>query len=265
MISSTMRGCERGFSRRRTREKLLNNPTVVLCSPPLPLSPPLPTTIAPPTSTSPGQLSLRTTHLISIQHLNAVLPEGLLHGMQKEFDDSLHTALLVRKSFLDLRDNFRRIVDPPMWPPTTHKDRNYNNWFTFSKYQEPETVALTGQLRELTTVNQFRSMMHNDMMIGAFSHSTAVGKLRKKLPEVPLDARIDAKCCWMEVFSEEKWKKIFSLQWKWCRNEMASSVNIVMLLIRKIRSVSSPISETNPSLESCVIFGSQIYDQQQRV
>lgn len=57
-----------------------------------------------------------------IQHLNAVLPEGLPpHGMQKEFDDSLRTALLVRKSFLDLRDNFRRIGDPPMWPSTTHK------------------------------------------------------------------------------------------------------------------------------------------------
>lgn len=40
-------------------------------------------------------------------------------------------------------------------------------------------------------VRAFRSMMHNDMMIGAFSHSTAVGKLRKELPEVPTDARIN--------------------------------------------------------------------------
>lgn len=36
----------------------------------------------------------------------------------------------------------------------------------------------------------FRSMMHNDMMVGAFSHSTAVGKLRKDLPDVPVDARV---------------------------------------------------------------------------
>ncbi|CAL5359283.1 unnamed protein product [Camellia sinensis] len=33
-----------------------------------------------------------------------------------------------------------------------------------------------------------RSMMHNDMTVGAFSHSTAVGKLRKDLPDVPTDA-----------------------------------------------------------------------------
>lgn len=33
--------------------------------------------------------------------------------------------------------------------------------------------------------------MHNDMMIGAFSHSTAVGKLRQDLPDTPKDARIN--------------------------------------------------------------------------
>lgn len=38
-------------------------------------------------------------------------------------------------------------------------------------------------------VKAFRSMLHNDMMVGAFSHSTAVGKLRKDLPDVPVDAR----------------------------------------------------------------------------
>lgn len=32
--------------------------------------------------------------------------------------------------------------------------------------------------------------MHDDMMVGAFSHSTAVGKLRKDLPDVPVGARI---------------------------------------------------------------------------
>lgn len=33
--------------------------------------------------------------------------------------------------------------------------------------------------------------MHNDMMVGAFSHSTAVGKLRQDLPDVPVDARVN--------------------------------------------------------------------------
>lgn len=36
--------------------------------------------------------------------------------MEDEFKDSMRPALLVRKNFLALRDNFRRIVDPPMWP-----------------------------------------------------------------------------------------------------------------------------------------------------
>lgn len=42
-------------------------------------------------------------------------------------------------------------------------------------------------------VNAFRSMMDKDMMmmVGAFSHSTAVGKLRKDLPDVPSDARVN--------------------------------------------------------------------------
>lgn len=33
--------------------------------------------------------------------------------------------------------------------------------------------------------------MNDDMMIGAFSHSTAVGKLRQELPDVPTGARIN--------------------------------------------------------------------------
>lgn len=107
----------------------------------------------------------------------------------------------------------------------------YNNWFTFSGYEEPVTVRSCRPLhaRELAMVNAFRSMMHNDMMVGAFSHSTAVGKLRKDLPDVPADARINfarynldeaATVCHYylrqrlvrrEVFSEEGWKKIFYL------------------------------------------------------
>ncbi|CAN6467176.1 unnamed protein product [Victoria cruziana] len=279
----------------------------------------------------------------SMDELNAVLAEGLPLGMTKEFEEAKRSAVLIRQSFLDLRDNFRRVVDPPirqdskspkvrkhivldgpvscgksialamlvhwarsqgwivfyvpygrnwthggffyknpqtgLWDtpiqatkilqdflkfneaqmqklPCQHfepiplgegagvgmmkgvdsmampegstlydliqtgltysqasvgvvvrlrkelsliKDipvliavDQYNNWFTFSEFQEPVTARSCRPIhaRELSTVNAFRSMMHDDMMIGAFSHSTAVGKLRKDLPDVPLDARI---------------------------------------------------------------------------
>lgn len=52
--------------------------------------------------------------LFSENELNAVLPEGLPTGMLTEFKESMRHALLVRQSFLDLRDNFRRVVDPPL-------------------------------------------------------------------------------------------------------------------------------------------------------
>lgn len=48
------------------------------------------------------------------EELESVLPEGLSNGMLKEFGDSMRDALLIRQSFLDLRDNFRSIVDPTM-------------------------------------------------------------------------------------------------------------------------------------------------------
>nr|VDD07431.1 unnamed protein product [Brassica rapa] len=61
----------------------------------------------------------------------------------------------------------------------------YNNWFTFSEFEEHHARSCRPiHARELTTVNAFRSMMHDDMMVGAFSYSTAVGKLRKDLPDV---------------------------------------------------------------------------------
>lgn len=41
-----------------------------------------------------------------------MLPEGLPPGMMKEFEETRRCAVMIRKSFLDLRDNFRRIVDP---------------------------------------------------------------------------------------------------------------------------------------------------------
>ncbi|CAI9761270.1 unnamed protein product [Fraxinus pennsylvanica] len=319
----------------------------------------------------------------SVEELNKVLPEGLPMGMVKEFEESSRSALLIRQSFLDLRDNFRRAVDPsllvgskgskvqkqivldgPMscgksialamlvhwareegwlvlyvpsgrewthgglfyknpqtglwdtpvqaatilqdfskynesllkklkcntldpiplgegagvgWPKGIDKMQisedstlydlvqaginnshaavgvvvrlrkelsdvkdtpvliaidQYNSWFTFSEYEEPVTVRSCRPVhaRELATVNAFRSMLHeNDMMVGAFSHSTAVGKLRQQLPDVPTDARINfprynldeaASVCHYylrqrlvshDAFSEENWKKIYYL------------------------------------------------------
>uniref|UniRef100_A0A803LCX5 Small ribosomal subunit protein mS29 n=1 Tax=Chenopodium quinoa TaxID=63459 RepID=A0A803LCX5_CHEQI len=273
--------------------------------------------------------------------------DGLPSGMLKEFEDTKRCALLVRQSFLDLRDNFRRIVDPPTWSSSakapkprkqivldgprscgksialamlahwardegwldflkfnetclrqlpchisepiplgegagvgfmkgadsmampdgstlydliqtgvthTHaavgvlvrlrkelslvKDvpvllaiDQYNNWFTFSEFEEVVTPRSSRPIhaKELATVNAFRPMTHDDMMVGAFSHSTAVGKLRKDLPGVPDNARIDfprytldeaaAVCHYYvrqrlirrEVFTEEKWKKMYYL------------------------------------------------------
>ena len=54
------------------------------------------------------------SNLLSADELSNVLPEGLPPGMAKEFKESLRSAVLVRQSFLDLRDNFRRVVDPTM-------------------------------------------------------------------------------------------------------------------------------------------------------
>ncbi|XP_015583615.1 28S ribosomal protein S29, mitochondrial [Ricinus communis] len=319
----------------------------------------------------------------SEEGLNERLPEGLPMGLVKEFEESMRRAVLVRQSFLDLRDNFRRIVDPPLsssngkgpkvrkqivldgpvscgksitlamlvhwareegwlvfyvptgrdwthggffyknpetglWDTPVHAGSilksflkynelhlkrlpchildpvplgegagvgwmkgvqsmpipegstlydliqigikhthaavgtvvrlrkelslvtdvpvlfaidQYNNWFTFSEYEEPVTIRSCRPIhaRELATVNAFRSMMHDDMMVGAFSHSTAVGKLRKDLPDVPVDARVDlprynldeaATVCHYylrqrlirrEAFSEENWKKVYFL------------------------------------------------------
>ncbi|KAI9161394.1 hypothetical protein LWI28_016935 [Acer negundo] len=107
----------------------------------------------------------------------------------------------------------------------------YNNWFTFSEYEEPVTIRSTRPVhaREVAMVNAFRSMMHDDMMVGAFSHSTAVGKLRKDLPDVPEGARINLprysldeaatvshyylrqRLVNREVFTEENWKKVYYL------------------------------------------------------
>ncbi|ERN05361.1 hypothetical protein AMTR_s00007p00199090 [Amborella trichopoda] len=290
-----------------------------------------------------GRKDVNTYMNFSLEELNASLPEGLPAGMTKEFEETKGNYLLVRQSFLELRDNFRRVVEPPLqvnskapkvrkqivldgpvscgksialsmlvhwarsegwlvfyvpngrkwthggffyknpqtdlWDtpiqatkilqdflksneaqsqklPCQYSDPipigegagvgmmkgadsmampegstlydlvqtglrysqaavgvvvrlreelslvkdipilfaidQYNSWFTFSEYEEPVTVRSCRPLhaRELATVNAYRSMMHNDMMVGAFSHSTAVGRLRQELPDVPEDARV---------------------------------------------------------------------------
>ncbi|KAM7260038.1 hypothetical protein ACFE04_015779 [Oxalis oulophora] len=198
--------------------------------------------------------------------------------MVKEFKKSMRPALLVRDSFIHLRDNFRRVVDPSlvlcgdvqviksvdrvltdfvkfnesrlrqlrcqildpiplgegagvglmkgadtmlipedstlldlvdMGIKHTHaavgvvlrlrkelslvKDVPYNSWFTFSEFEEPVTDRSCRPIHanKLAMVRAFRPMVHDDMMVGAFSHSTAVGKLRKELPDVPVDARVN--------------------------------------------------------------------------
>jgi hypothetical protein len=58
-------------------------------------------------------------------------------------------------------------------------------------YSLLEICALYEIILHNLQVNAFRSMMHDDMMVGAFSHSTAIGKLRKDLPDVPVDARVN--------------------------------------------------------------------------
>jgi small subunit ribosomal protein S29 len=78
-------------------------------------------------------------------------------------------------------------------------------------------------------VKAYRTMLHNDMMVTSYSQSTAVGKLRKHLPDTPPDVRYDfprysideveavinyyyrQSLISHERFSEEKWKRIYYL------------------------------------------------------
>nr|XP_043635965.1 uncharacterized protein LOC122607114 [Erigeron canadensis] len=107
----------------------------------------------------------------------------------------------------------------------------YNSWFTFTEFEEPVTERSFRPIhaKEVATVNAFRSMMHDNMMVGAFSHSTAVGKLRKDLPDVPANARVmfprytleeaavvshyylRQRLVRREAFSDEGWKKLYYL------------------------------------------------------
>ncbi|KAH0660836.1 hypothetical protein KY289_029584 [Solanum tuberosum] len=138
--------------------------------------------------------------------------------------NSTHAAVGV---VVRLREELSLVKDMPVLIAVDQ----YNSWFTFSEYEEPVTVRSCRPIhaRELATVNAFRSMIHDNMMVGAFSHSTAVGKLRKDLPVVPADARVNfprysvdeaASVCHYylrqrliqrEAFTEQSWKKIYYL------------------------------------------------------
>eukprot|EP00252_Welwitschia_mirabilis_P012338 TRINITY_DN27358_c0_g1_i1.p1 TRINITY_DN27358_c0_g1~~TRINITY_DN27358_c0_g1_i1.p1 ORF type:complete len:457 (-),score=57.04 TRINITY_DN27358_c0_g1_i1:509-1879(-) len=69
----------------------------------------------------------------------------------------------------------------------------YNSWFTFSQYIEHKSRLSKRSIhaRELTMVKPYRTMLHNDMMVTAYSHSTKVGKLRLHLPDTPEGVRYE--------------------------------------------------------------------------
>ncbi|XP_031498773.1 uncharacterized protein LOC116263253 [Nymphaea colorata] len=177
------------------------------------------------------------------QYLEPIpLGEGAGVGMMKGVDtmampegstlyDLIQTGLTYSHASVGVVVHLRKELSLIKDIPVLIAVDQYNNWFTFSEYQEPVTARSCRPIhaKELSTVNAFRSMMHEDMMVGAFSHSTAVGKLRKDLPDVPLDARIffprysldeaAAVCHYYrrqrlirrDGFSEDKWKRIYYL------------------------------------------------------
>eukprot|EP00249_Psilotum_nudum_P018753 c26947_g1_i1 orf=333-3047(-) len=69
----------------------------------------------------------------------------------------------------------------------------FNSWFTFSKYRESTGQFSQRQIhaKELAMVHAYRDMTCNSpVVVAAFSHSTAVGKLPKQLPGVPYDVKV---------------------------------------------------------------------------
>lgn len=68
----------------------------------------------------------------------------------------------------------------------------FNSWFTFSEYHQSIGEFGRQQIhaRELAMVDAFRNMTYGPFMVGAFSHSTNVGKLPKQLPGIPLEAKV---------------------------------------------------------------------------
>lgn len=68
----------------------------------------------------------------------------------------------------------------------------FNSWFTFSGFYESFNEFGRRQIhaRELAMVHAFRDMTYGPFMVGAFSHSTNVGKLPKQLPGVPFETKV---------------------------------------------------------------------------
>lgn len=106
-------------------------------------------------------------------------------------------------------------------------------------------------------VNAFRSMMHNDMMVGAFSHSTAVGKLRRELPDVPPDARVsfprftldeaEAVCHYYLRYVPKAIKPAFLTFSKWSRNYMPNNSTAASL---------QPVLATHYHDRTCLVLES---------
>ncbi|KAK9051025.1 hypothetical protein SSX86_027650 [Deinandra increscens subsp. villosa] len=153
------------------------------------------------------------------------MPEGsTLYDLVQTGITTTHASVGV---VVRLREELALVKDIPVLIAVDQ----YNSWFTFTEFEEPMTVRSSRSIhaKEVATVNAFRSMMHDNMMVGAFSHSTAVGKLRKDLPDVPTNARVmfprysldeaavvshyylRQRLIRREAFSDEAWKKLYYL------------------------------------------------------
>uniref|UniRef100_A0A0D3GNF9 Small ribosomal subunit protein mS29 n=1 Tax=Oryza barthii TaxID=65489 RepID=A0A0D3GNF9_9ORYZ len=193
----------------------------------------------------------------TLDEWKAMLPEGLPAGMMKEFQETRRCAVM---DFLKYNENRLQQLPCQIFEPIplgegagvgmmkgadtvempegstlydliqtgiTHSHASVGVVVRLRK--ELSLVKDVPVLFAIDQVNAYRPMLHNDMMVGAFSHSTAVGKLRQDLPDVPSDARVmfprytvneaETVCHYYmrqkiikrENFSEEKWKKIYYL------------------------------------------------------
>ncbi|MFS7964674.1 putative ribosomal protein S23/S29 [Helianthus anomalus] len=153
------------------------------------------------------------------------MPEGsTLYDLVQTGINTTHASVGV---VVRLREELSLVKDIPVLIAVDQ----YNSWFTFTEFEEPVTDRSSRPIhaKEVATVKAFRSMMHDNMMVGAFSHSTAVGKLRQDLPDVPTNARVmfprysldeaavvshyylRQRLIRREAFSEEGWKKLYYL------------------------------------------------------
>lgn len=99
--------------------------------------------------------------------------------------DTPHAAVGV---VVRLRKEFSLVQEVPVLIAVDE----FNSWFTFSGFHESHSEYARRQIhaRELAMVHAFRDMTYGPFMIGAFSHSTNVGKLPKQLPSIPYEAKV---------------------------------------------------------------------------